>query len=178
MIGAVSGVPHDPPGAVGASPTRFYWLVPAAFLAHCAEELPSFPRWATEHFGTTTRRFYVASHALVLIPLTLGSGYRAARRPRDRRAAFAATSVAAGFGMNALFHLATTVMFRRYSPGVFTGMVLVLPASAYTLWRTSRDELLSAQELLGAFLAGNALADAAVASLYVDMPRLGGPVRP
>ncbi len=39
------------------SGTRFYWLVPTAFLAHCAEELPRFPRWATDHFETTTTRF-------------------------------------------------------------------------------------------------------------------------
>lgn len=160
------------------SGTRFYWLVPAAFLAHCAEELPRFPRWATDHFGTTTTRFYVASHALLLIPLTLESGRRASRRPDDARAAFFATSVATGYGLNALFHVATTALFRRYSPGLATAVTLVLPASAYTLWRTKHDRLLSDEQLVGAFLTGTALANAAVGSLYVDMPRLGGDASP
>ena len=154
-------------------PTGFYWLVPAAFLAHSAEELPGFPRWATEHFGTTTRRFYIASHAFVLIPLTLASGYRASRRPGDSQAAFHATAVAAGYGLNAIFHIATTVLFRRYSPGLVTAVGLVLPASAYTLLRTKREGLLTDKQLLAAFLVGNVLSDAAIGSLYLNMPRLG-----
>ena len=156
-------------------PTRVYWLVPAAFLAHSAEELPRFPRWATEHFGTTTTRFYIASHAFVLIPLTLASGYRASRRPGDSRAVFHATAVAAGYGIDAIFHVATTALFRRYSPGLVTAVGLMLPASAYTLWRTRHDGLLTDQELIAAFLAGNVLSAAAVASLYLNMPRLGEP---
>lgn len=155
-------------------PTTFYWLVPVAFLAHCAEELPRFPRWATEHFGTTTTRFYVASHAALLIPATLGAAHRAASRPGDSRAAFRATAVAAGYGVNALFHVATTLLFRRYSPGLVTGVLLVLPASGYTIWRTRRDALLTGEQLLRASVTGTALCGAAVGSLYLDMPRLGG----
>jgi hypothetical protein len=151
----------------------FYWLVPAAFLAHIAEELPRFPRWATEHFGTTTTRFYVASHALVLVPATFASANRAASRPGDHRAAFFATTVATGYGLNAIFHVATTALFRRYSPGLITAVALVLPASAYTLWRTREDSLLTDEQLLGAVLTGTALADAAIGSLYINMPRLG-----
>lgn len=41
-----------------------------------------------------------------------------------------ATSVAAGYGLNAIFHNATTALFRRYSPGLVTGATLMLPASA------------------------------------------------
>lgn len=157
--------------------TAFHWLVPAAFLAHCGEELPRFPRWATEHFGTTTTRFYVASHALVLVPATLGAAHRAASRRGDPRAAFWATAVAAGYGVNALFHVATTFLFRRYSPGVVTGVAVVLPASGYTLWRVRRDGPLTDEQLIGASLTGTALCGAAVASLFVDMPRLGGEPR-
>ena len=153
----------------------FYWFVPAAFLAHCGEELPRFPRWATEHFGTTTTRFYIASHALVLVPATLGAAHRAASRPDDPRAAFWATAVAVGYGVNALFHVATTFLFRRYSPGLVTGVALVLPASGYTLWRARRDGPLTDAELVGASLTGSALCGAAVGSLFLDMPRLGEP---
>ena len=155
------------------SPTRFHWLVPAAFLAHCAEELPRFPRWATEHFGTTTTRFYVASHC-VLVPLVVASGARGAGRPDDRRAGFAAVAVAAALGFNAVFHAGTTVLFRRYSPGLVTAVAGMLPASGYVIRRTRRDGLLTDEELAAALLAGAALGNAAVASLYVDMPRLGG----
>lgn len=124
------------------SPTRFYWLVPGALLAHCAEPLPRFPRWATEHFGTTTTRFYVASHC-ALVPLVLASGARGAGQPGSRRAAFFATSVATALGLNAVFHVATTALFRRYSPGLVIAASALLPASAYTLYRARRDGLLS-----------------------------------
>lgn len=155
------------------SRTRFYWLVPVAFLAHCAEELPRFPSWASQHFGTTTRRFYVASHC-VLVPLIVASGARASARPGDPRAAFFATSVAAALGLNAVFHAGTTVLFRRYSPGLITAIAAMLPASAYAISRTRRDGLLTDEQLLGALLAGTSLGNAAIASLYVHMPRLGG----
>lgn len=159
------------------SPTRFYWLVPAAFLAHCAEELPRFPRWATRHFGTTTTRFYIASHC-VLVPLVLESGARGSGQPGSQRAAFFATSVAAALGLNAVFHVATTALFRSYSPGLVTAVSALLPASAYTLYRTNRDGLLTDEQLVGAFLAGTALANAAVGSLYLDMPGLGRRLEP
>ncbi|MGA5466760.1 HXXEE domain-containing protein [Mycobacterium sp. NPDC050041] len=154
---------------------RFYWLVPAAFLAHCAEELPRFPRWATRHFGTTTTQFYLASHA-ILVPSVLSAGACGANRPTSRRAAFFATSVAAALGINGVFHIATTRLFGEYSPGVITGAAAVLPAAVYTLLRTKRDNLLTEEQILGAFLTGTALSTGAIASLYVDMPRLGGTV--
>lgn len=156
------------------STTRFYLLVPAAFLAHFAEELPRFPRWATEHFGTTTTRFFVASHLLLLIPATLASGCWASCRPDDRRSAFFAAAIASGYGLNALFHVATTARFRQYSPGLVTAVTLMLPASVYTLRRTRGDELLTDEQLVAASLVGATLSSAAVASLYLDMPRLGG----
>lgn len=157
------------------SPTRFQWLVPAAFLAHCAEELPHFPRWATRHFGTTTTRFYVASHC-VLVPLVVATGARAAGRPDDSRSAFLAASVASALGLNTVFHAGTTVLFRHRSPGIVTAAIGMLPASAYVLRRTRRDGLLDEEQLLGAVLTGAALNTAAVGSLYIDMPRLGGRV--
>ena len=155
--------------------TWFYCLVPAAFLAHVAEELPRFPRWATKHFGTTTTQFYVASHA-VLFPALVGASARGARRPSDSRAAFWATTVSSGLGINAIFHIATTALFREYSPGVVTGAAGMLPAALYTLFRTKRSHLLTDEQIVGAVLAGTAITTAVVGSLYINMPRLGGTV--
>ena len=153
--------------------TAAHWVVPAAFLAHCAEELPRFPAWATEHFGTTTTRFYLASHA-VLVPWVLSNGAKAMRRPDDRRAVFASAMTASALGLNGVFHLVTTRLFREYSPGVVTGATLMLPASVFALARIRRSGVLTDEDLVGAFLAGTALSTAAVGRLYVDMPRLGG----
>lgn len=157
------------------SRTWFYWLVPATFLAHVLEELPRFPRWATRHFGTTTTQFYLASHA-VLVPALVGASARGARRPTDSRAAFRATMVSAGLGVNAIFHIATSALFRDYSPGVVTGAVGMLPAATYRLYRTKREGILNDEQIVAAVLAGTAITTAVVGSLYVNMPRLGGRV--
>jgi len=43
------------------------WLPLAVFGAHVAEEYVSgFPEWATRHFGTTSRRFFIASHVVLI----------------------------------------------------------------------------------------------------------------
>lgn len=155
--------------------TWFYWLLPVTFLAHVLEELPRFPRWATKHFGTTTTQFYLASHA-VLVPALVGASARGALRPSDARAAFGATTVSTGLGVNAIFHIATTALFREYSPGVVTGAVGMLPAAAYTLYRTKRSGILGDEQIVGAVLAGTAITTAVVGSLCINMPRLGGKV--
>lgn len=152
---------------------RSYLLVPAAFLAHTLEELPRFPAWATRRFGTTSTRFYVVSHLTLLIPMTLKAGRDAARDPDDPGAVFRASAVAAGYGFNALFHIAASALFREYSPGLATGTTLMLPASLGTLAKVRRDGAISDEQLLGSIVAGMALCTAAVGSLYLDMPTLG-----
>lgn len=158
------------------STTQAVWLAPTAFLAHCAEELPRFPRWATKHFGTTSTRFYVVSHALVIVPAVVMPALRATQRPGSTGAAFSSVAVAAGLGFNGIFHLATTALFREYSPGVFTGVFALLPAATHTIASARRGGVLTQQQLRAALVAGAAGCTAAVASLYLDMPTLGGAV--
>ena len=92
----------------------------------------------------------------------------------SRRGAFGASAVAAVMVTNTIYHVGTTALFREYSPGLATAVAGMLPSGLYALWRARRDELLTDEQLVGAFLAGNAAALAAVSSLYVDMPTLGG----
>lgn len=149
----------------------FYWLVPAAFVAHCAEELPRFPRWATRHFGTTTTQFYIASHC-VLVPIVAASANAGVRSGDDQRGAFFATSVASCLLANAGFHLVMSRRFREYSPGLITGFACVAPSASYVLCRARADELISDRRLVAAVLAGGLLNGAVVLSLRLDMPRL------
>lgn len=152
---------------------RALWLVPAAFLAHCAEELPAFPEWATRHFGTTTTRFYIASHC-VLIPAMLGLVASAARRPARRGATTLAAAVAFGLIANAGFHALAMRRFGEYSPGIVTGVGVMVPASAYALWRLRRAGMLGTDDLLLAAVLGAGFNAAAVGSLRLDAPKLGG----
>ncbi len=157
----------------GKAKSGFFWLVPAAFAAHIAEELPRFPQWATRHFGTTTKEFYVASH-LVLGPAVVACAAAGAKGAGGWKGAFAGSAAAGVMVANTVYHVGTTALFREYSPGVVTAVLGMLPASLYTLHRARADGLLTDEQFLGALLTGNAACLAAVSSLYVNMPTLGG----
>ena len=159
----------------GKAKAGFFWLVPAAFGAHIAEELPRFPQWATRHFGTTTKEFYVASHC-VLGPAVIACCAAGAKGSGGWKGPFAGAAAASVMVANTIYHLGTTALFREYSPGVVTALVGMLPTSVYALRRTRAEGLLTDEQWLGAILVGNAACLAAVGSLYVDMPALGGRV--
>jgi hypothetical protein len=85
-----------------------------------------------------------------------------------------AAGVAFGLIANAGFHVLATRRFGEYSPGVVTGLGTVAPASAYSLWRLRGAGVLGRGDLLTAALLGAVLNGAAVGSLRLDAPRLGG----
>jgi hypothetical protein len=149
------------------TPRLFYWLPSAVFLAHMVEEFPTFPAWATRHFGVTTRPFYVYSH----IPLTatlLGISFAATRDAGTTWQLLATASQWVLF-TNALFHIATTVLFREYSPGVVTGIALFLPSTVYLLNRTWSEHLLTGEQLCSAVLLGTVVGALVVASLWLNL---------
>lgn len=148
-------------------------MVPAGFLVHCAEELPAFPEWATRHFGTTTTRFYIASHC-VLIPGMVGVVASGARPGATRGGTTLAAAVAFGLIANAGFHAVAMRRFGEYSPGVVTGLGVMAPVSAHGLWRLRGAGVLGRGDLLAAALLGAGLNAAAVGSLRLDAPRLSG----
>lgn len=160
----------------GRPKAGFFWLVPAVFAAHIAEELPRFPQWATRHFGTTTKEFYVVSH-LVLGPAVVACAAAGSKRAGSWMGPFAGCAAAGVMVANTVYHVGTTALFREYSPGVVTAVLGMLPASLYALRRARAEGLLTDEQFLGALLTGNAACLAAVGSLYVDMPTLGGEVK-
>ena len=56
----------------------FFWLPSILFALHVAEEFPRFPEWATRHFGTTSRPYYVYSHIPLIVANLLVSRLAAA----------------------------------------------------------------------------------------------------
>jgi hypothetical protein len=145
-----------------------YWLPTLVFLAHIAEEFPRFPAWATRHFGATSRAWYVYTHiALVAIAVTISARAEAAA-PRTiwPLLAMAFQWVLA---TNALFHIATTIMFKEYSPGVVTGTLLFLPATAYLFNRVVAAHFFTTVQLASVVAIGTVLGAAVVASLWLPM---------
>jgi len=112
--------------------------LPAAYLAHLAEEIlsgPGFVAWMNARLapGFTLERFVAIN--LVVWPLALGLCTAAALRPRWTAAA---VPVAAALFVNGLLHAAASLAFGAYSPGTATGILLYLPLGATVLHRASR----------------------------------------
>lgn len=143
----------------------------AAFAVHCVEEYPRFPEWATRHFGTTTREFYLASHA-VLVPLVAVVDAHATRGRPTPSKAWLATGLAATLISNAAFHAGATVAFREYSPGVVSGLLVLVPVGLADIASSRQTSVLGRRARAMAIVAGVALNAVIVASLWVDMPRL------
>ena len=85
-----------------------------------------------------------------------------------------AAAVAFGLIANAGFHALAMRRFGEYSPGVVTGLGVMAPASAHAVWRLRGAGVLGRGDLLAAALLGAGLNAAAVGSLRLDAPRLGG----
>lgn len=148
---------------VGAN---IYWLPTIVFLAHIAEEVWTFPRWASRHFAPTSHAFYVYSH-IVLIAIFLTTGQLAVQ-------AFPATfwpwfclALQWGLFSNFLFHATTTIAFRSYSPGVITASALFSLATAWFLDVVIEEELLTPAQIASSLLVGAAMGVSVVASLLV-----------
>ena len=132
-----------------------------------------FPDWATRHFGTTSKRFYLASH-VVLVAAVTASVVLQVRRPQARSANLALGAIASSFVMNGFFHLETTARFGEPSPGLLSAKWLMIPGGVATLVRLLRDGAIDRDDLLLAVTGGVLLNAAAVGSLRLDMPSLGG----
>jgi hypothetical protein len=145
-----------------------YWIPALAFLAHVAEEYPRFPEWATRHFGATSRPWYVYSH-IPLIAAAVGASFLASGAPEGTLFPFLATTIQWVLATNAVFHVATTFIFREYSPGVVSAVLLFLPGTAYFFERTVREALLTVPQVALAIAIGTAVGIAVVASLWLPM---------
>ena len=111
------------------------WLFPPAYLAHLAEEV-----WGGEGFSLWLGRIlgqplpfasFVAINTVAFVLLILGTAAAARRESRG----WIAVAVATVVSINALLHLAGSVVTRTYSPGLVTGIVLYLPLGQLLLIR-------------------------------------------
>ena len=149
--------------------TPYVLLLPlAALVVHVLEELGDFPAWATARFGTTTPAWFVLSH----IPLLAAAAFiswRAFAPSRNYRAVWwLLVLVWALFG-NALFHVGASIIWREYSPGLLSSVVLYIPLTAYLAPRLGRA-LDPSRAAAHACVTGLLLAAAFVGSLWLDIP--------
>jgi hypothetical protein len=126
--------------ALDAIPFRgLLWLVPVFFTLHNIEEAPFMAKWSKRlpvkfHSSLTTPQFVVAVTFLTLVSYIL------------TYASLAWLPASPGYliilGMQMILfvnafvpHLATTIRFRLYSPGVVTAVLITVPFSVYLFQR-------------------------------------------
>lgn len=126
---------------------RLLWLVPILLAVHNIEEAPFMENWYKRvpmkfPLKITTRQFVIAVTFITLagfVVTYLGLEYLAKQ-----------TGHLLVLGMQAILffnafipHIATTIRFRMYSPGVITSILIVLPFSFYLFRRAFEEDLLS-----------------------------------
>jgi hypothetical protein len=135
-------------------------------VLHIAEELSSFPAWATRHFGTTTTSFYIVSH-IPLVAAVLYLVRRASAPSTTTIWIWLIVSVQWALVMNGLFHAITTLLFQEYAPGVATGVGLYFPFTAYLLRRVLAEHYLTGGQIIASCMVGTVVSALFVASLWL-----------
>lgn len=136
------------------------WAFPLAFLIHDCEEIVTmerfvrenserFPKFLRNIAAITTRQFTLA--VVVLLVLTLLAAYLATR-PQRQMDLF--TLVLAIFLVHILGHVAQTVFFRGYTPGLITALLVVLPYSLYGFHRLFTANLIGGDSFTTSMLVG------------------------
>ena len=131
----------------------WYFVVALAFALHNIEEAIAAPRMLDlmqSRGPGSLRALYSGIDAselrislLILTTMGLLVIMTAARSPTRPIGSYVMLVFAAFIGLNALAHVALTVAFRAYMPGLLTALVLTLPISALLLARGRREHWVS-----------------------------------
>lgn len=126
---------------------RLLWLVPFLLAIHNLEEAPFVEDWSKRlpiklPFSITTRQFVIA---VVFITI---AGFLVTYVALQYLSAQSGYLIVLGIQAIMLFnafvpHIATTIRFRLYSPGVVTAILLILPFSFYLFHRAFDERVLN-----------------------------------
>jgi hypothetical protein len=139
-------------------PKQLLWAVPLVFAVHDAEEIATVERWSASHASllpAAARRFvpmptltFAVSVAVILAVLLVASALDAARLHRGKPILWSVFS-AATLIANGLTHPLQALLFRGYTPGVVTAVVVLIPFAVWLYrdgrrrgWLTQRRALL------------------------------------
>jgi hypothetical protein len=148
-------------------PASQIFLLPGLyFVMHTVEELPSFAQWVSRHFGTMSTDVFAFIH-IPLILIILLAAYKAFTIGHHGGWVILATAAQWQFGLNAVFHLVTAVIFREYSPGMVTAVCLSFPFTVYFMRRIWQEQRITRAELATAIVVGTVMAVVAIGFLFL-----------
>jgi hypothetical protein len=118
---------------------QLVWLTPFFFALHNLEEAPGMARWSRQiplriHPLVTTRQFAIA--VALLTGLCFVVAFVVTANPQNRLGVHIMLGFQTAMLLNAFIpHLAATIWFRMYAPGVVTGILLNVPFGIYLIQR-------------------------------------------
>jgi hypothetical protein len=134
--------------SLSAIPFRLLlWLVPVFFMLHNMEEAPFMESWSKRlpvkfHPTVSTPQFVVAVTFLTLASFLVT--YASLAWLPESIGYLLVLGMQAILFVNAIIpHLATTIRFRLYSPGVVTAVLITMPFSVYLFQRALAEQVLT-----------------------------------
>ena len=127
--------------------SRLLWLVPIILTIHNIEEAPFMEGWSKRlplkvHPTVTTRQFIIAVTFLTIVGFMLT--YFGVEYLANQTGYLMVLGIQAILLFNTFIpHIATTLRFRMYSPGVITAILLTLPFSFYLFQRALNENIIS-----------------------------------
>jgi hypothetical protein len=127
------------------------WLGPLAGIVHNLEEFPAIVEYGQRHLSSFGIAFPSARELLPAVVLAdvlpLLAALLAVTGPRGSWRWLPLFVVQAGIFANAFSHIGQTLVFRDYSPGTITAVVLSIPINGYLFRRAYAEGWLSLRQL-------------------------------
>jgi len=126
---------------------RLLWLVPVILTIHNIEEAPFMEGWSKRlplkiHPTVTTRQFVIAVTFLTIAGFLLT--YFGVEYLADETGYLMVLGIQAILLFNTFVpHIAMTIRFRLYSPGVITAILFTLPFSFYLFQRALKENIIT-----------------------------------
>jgi hypothetical protein len=154
------------------------WTVPLTIVIHNGEEALTMPRWAAENLLTVAQQFsvhisrvptadelYVALAMGALVPLLVAL---VAFLSGPRTLALYLLAGIQGIMLANAFvpHLVGTIILRRYTPGVVTAVLVIIPFSIFWFHRIRRRGFAERRPLIISFVVGALVYPLGLAVLY------------
>ena len=136
--------------------TQLLWLVPILFAIHNLEEAPFMAAWTQKLPNSpikpvTTPQFSIAVTILTILSFVITFwGIDGAPGSIELLLILAIQAIML---VNAIVpHIATTIKFKMYSPGVITAVFLNIPFSVYLFSRAINENFLITNQLIWLFV--------------------------
>lgn len=143
-----------------------FWLPYVVLLIHTIEEIPGFSKWATRHFAPmSTYKHVIIQVCMILVVLIVS--YQASSFGYHGGWVVLAAAFQLHIGLNALFHVVTTIIYKEYSPGLLTAITLSIPSTIFFFNQMVVDGRLTVNEFIVSLIAGTIIGTSAIGSLYL-----------